>query len=193
MIPSHNESGVLPPFLGATPVEPSAMAPYRVALLDLVKKFASNQERRNILAGFIGYRAELQKVGFLTGFQWVGGSFVENVETTLHRPPRDIDIITFSYRPDSYRDETNWEGFVLSRPDLFDPQESKKKYSCDAYFVDLSLGSPTYLIDQTKYWFGLFSHQRDTSLWKGMLEIPLTDDTEVAALFGAGGTNVAQD
>ena len=52
---------------------------------------------------------------------------------------------------------------------------------------------PAYLIDQTKYWFGLFSHQRDTFLWKGMLEIPLTDDTDVAALFGAGGANVAQD
>jgi hypothetical protein len=186
VIPSHNESGVLPPFLGNDPAAHAAMAPYRVSLLELVNRFATTQERINILTGFIAYRDALRKIGFLNGFQWVDGSFVESVETTLRRPPSDMDIVTFSYRPAGCDDAATWMNLVGSRPDLFDPQQSKSRYLCDAYFVDLSLGKPAYLIAQTKYWFGLFSHQRDTLLWKGMLEIPLTnDDSDVAALLSS--------
>lgn len=186
MIPSHNESGVLPPFLGDNPAARAAMAPYHVSLLEVVNRFATSQDRINILTGFIAYRDALRKFGFLNGFQWVNGSFLEDVETKLHRSPNDIDIVTFSYRPAGYEDATSWMNLVGSRPDLFDPDETKNNFLCDAYFVDLSLGKPAYLVDQTKYWFGLFSHQRDTFLWKGMLEIPLTDDdSDVAVLLSA--------
>ena len=40
------------------------------------------------------------------------------------------------------------------------------------------------IVDDTKYWFGLFSHQRNSSLWKGMLSISLdSDDMEAEKLF----------
>lgn len=177
---------MLPPFLGNNPAAQAAMAPYRVSLLEVVSRFGTTPERIKILSGFIAYRDELRKVGFLNGFQWLDGSFVENVEVTQCRPPADIDIVTFSYRPEQYKDEGQWVGLIESRPDLFDPEVARDKFHCDAYFVDLSLGMPGYLIDQTKYWFGLFSHQRVSSVWKGMLEIPLTnDDSDVAALLSA--------
>lgn len=184
MIPAQNESGVLPPFIGDNPAVQASMAPYRVTLLELINRFATTQERIAILTGFLAYRDELRTLGFFNGFQWIDGSFLENVEATLGRPPADIDIVTFAYRPAGCEVEANWRGLIQARSDVFDPDESKSRYFCDAYFVDLSLENPRYLINQTKYWFGLFSHQRDTFLWKGILEIPLTnDDSEVSALL----------
>ncbi|MEW6713715.1 MAG: hypothetical protein AB1306_01315 [Nitrospirota bacterium] len=189
MIPAHTPSGVLPPFLpGLLPSDPSAMAPYPVSMLDVAKRFAINEERIKILKGVMDYRKELRTSGIHNGFQWIDGSFVENIEVTLGRPPYDIDIITFAYRPDNFRDGDDWRKFIYSRLDLFDPAESKKKYYCDAYFVDMTSRSE-FLVNQTAYWFGLFSHQRDTFLWKGMLQVPLDDDTEVIDFLNSGGSH----
>lgn len=103
-----------------------------------------------------------------------------------------MDIITFSIRPDAYRSNQEWRTFITARPDLFDPEESKKSFLCDAYFVDLEV-PPLYLVNQTTYWFGLFSHQRETFLWKGMLEISLTsDDADVETFLAQGGLNATQ-
>jgi hypothetical protein len=36
------------------------------------------------------------------------------------------------------------------------------------------------------YWFGLFSHQRTSNLWKGMVQIPLlADDEDALAVIDA--------
>ncbi len=79
--------------------------------------------------------------------------------------------------------DATWRAFAVGTPELFDPRVTKKRYLCDAYFVDLDKRSEV-IVDDTRYWFGLFSHQRDTSLWKGMLKIPLcSDDAEASALF----------
>lgn len=191
MIPEFNLSGVLPPFLsGDSPVNPNAVAPYRVSLLHLAHRFAINDERKKILLGLISYRTALRAEGIISGFQWLDGSFVENSEKTRGRPPKDIDIITFSYRPEGYNGIDEWQKFVNSRADLFDPEQSKQDYLCDAYFVDLQ-SHPIYLVNQTKYWFGLFSHQRETLQWKGLLEVPLDeDDSDVIAFLNEGGAYV---
>ena len=176
MIPAHNQSGVLPPFVpGATPVDRGATAPYPVSLIDIAHRFATNEKRVQILHGLTSYRKALREVGIVEGFQWLDGSFVEKVESTRGRPPNDIDIVTFSYRPKESKEANDWRQLIHSRPDLFDPEVSKKHYHCDAYFVDMSV-HPRLLVDQTKYWFGLFSHQRETYLWKGMLEVSLQED-----------------
>jgi len=192
VIPDHNQSGVLPPFLpGLTPAIEGATSPYRVSLLNLAKRFSINEERIKILNGFIAYRNALRAVGFNHGFQWIDGSFVEDAEYILGRPPADIDLITFATRPEKYSDQENWRNFLRSRPDLFDPKESKKQYLCDAYFVDLQT-NPLFLVNQTKYWFGLFSHQRETFQWKGMLEISIAeDDAEVLAFIAQGDAHVS--
>jgi len=70
LIPAHNASGVLPPFLpGQSPTDPSAMLPYCVSMLDVVKKYAINEERIKILKGVMNYRDELRKSGIHDGFQ----------------------------------------------------------------------------------------------------------------------------
>lgn len=192
MIPTHTHSGVLPPFLpGATPAESGSMAPYRVRLLDAAKRFAINNERIEILRGLLAYRKELHLLGITSGFQWIDGSFVEDCEKNRGRPPKDIDVITFSVRPPQCIETDSWKRLLLSRPDLFDPEVSKNTFKCDAYFVDLNV-NPIYLVSQVRYWFGLFSHQRDTFLWKGMLEIPLSsDDQDVETFLNQGGTHAA--
>ena len=176
MIPAHNQSGVLPPFIpSATPVDRGATAPYPVTLIDIARRFATNEKRRQILQGLASYRKALREVGIVEGFQWLDGSFGEKVESTRGRPPNDIDIVTFSYRPNESKEKDDWPQLIQSRPDLFNPEESKKLYHCDAYFVDMS-ADPRMLMNQTKYWFGLFSHQRDTLLRKGMLEVSLQEN-----------------
>lgn len=191
MIPEHNQSGVLPPFLpGSAPSNLGSMAPYKVSLLQVAQRFAVNEDRIKILEGFVGYRSALREVGFYSGFQWIDGSFVEKPELIYGRPPRDIDIITFSPRPEQFHDPKKWQDFMQTRLDLFDPEAIKKKYFCDAYFVDL-LTHPLFLVNQTAYWFGLFSHQRETFLWKGMLEVPMTEeDADVCAFLEKGGAHV---
>lgn len=187
MIPEHNQSGVLPPFIGSKPTVEGAMAPYKASLLQVAQKFAINEDRIQILKGLISYRKELRKEGITFGFQWIDGSFVEKSEHILGRPPKDIDLITFSPRPEKYNDPDIWRKFFQSRLDLFDPEQSKNRYFCDAYFVDLR-AHPIYLVNQTKYWFGLFSHQRATFLWKGILELSLDeDDIEASAFLDTGG------
>lgn len=189
MIPEHNQSGVLPPFIpGSTPASAGSMAPYKVSLLHIAQRFGTNDARIRILNGLVAYRNELRKEGISSGFQWVDGSFVEHSERILGRPPTDIDIITFAPRPERCRDPAIWQAFVHSRPDLFDPTQAKEQYLCDAYFVDL-WSDPLFLVNQTRYWFGLFSHQRETFLWKGMLEVPIgADDADVSAFLAEGPT-----
>jgi len=183
LIPDHTHSGVLPPFLpNSAPHASAAMAPYKVDFFDFAKKFSTSTDRIKILLGLAEYRAALRSIGINNGFQWIDGSFVENCEVTRGRAPNDIDLITFSSRPDHLTDSEAWKRLVVSRPDIFDPEQSKKSFYCDAYFVDLK-SNPIYLVNQTKYWFGLFSHQRDTFLWKGMLELSLDTSDEMVKDF----------
>jgi hypothetical protein len=178
MVPKFNESGVLPPFLpGSSPAAAADVAPYRITLEELVESFGTTPERKSLLVGYLKYRIELKSKGIVAGFQWVDGSFTEQSEVTRGRAPGDIDILTFATRPASIGDPRQWFEFVNANLHLFDPGVSKESFSCDAYYVDLSV-APQYVVSKTAYWFGLFSHQRETFLWKGLLEISLTDGDE---------------
>lgn len=145
---------------------------------EVATRFGGSETRRAILRGLLEYRAAVRAAGFVRGFQWLDGSFLEDVELVRRRPPADVDLVTFAQRPKNYSD-AEWREFVSLHASLFDPQEAKSRYRCDAYFVDLSL-KPELLVSYTRYWFGLFSHQRATNLWKGMLEVPLDSDDLVA-------------
>ena len=171
-IPPFTASGVLPPYLGGDPAVAGVMSPYRVTLTELVQRFSYTPERRAILAGFLAHRACL--IGFgVTGIQWIDGSFLEDIENTAARAPGDIDVVNFIERPPAYRgNHAAWGTFFQSRLDVFHPQTAKAAYRTDAYFVEVEFG-PALVIQQTAYWCGLFSHNRATGLWKGMLEILL--------------------
>lgn len=169
MIPGFNISGVLPPFIGDVPGNRAQMSPYKSSVLNVAVHLGTSLERVELLLGLLDYRTALKRAGVSSGFQWIDGSFVENVEVTRGRAPADVDVVTFGWLPGTAQD------FLGSYPHLLDPRQTKRMFKCDAYFVDLSKDS-TKLVDDTRYWFGLFSHQRETSLWKGMLQIGLDED-----------------
>ncbi|TCW50800.1 hypothetical protein EDC53_102368 [Phytobacter diazotrophicus] len=187
MIPPFSVSGVLPPFVGEEPAIPSAQAPYRITMLELVQRFAISLERIAILEGLFEYRSKMRSLNVM-GYQWLDGSFVEDCERTRGRAPADIDLITFAYRP---RDE---EGQFIDagafvelmdlHPDLFESETAKQVYMCDAYYVDFNQ-APHTLAAAVTYWCNLFSHSRMQNLWKGILQVDLNvDDSEAIAILG---------
>lgn len=191
MIPDFTHSGVLPPFTSSDPTDPNGISPYKITLAELATKFLTSEIRKNILIGFLSYRTELKKLGFVQGFQWIDGSFVEDIEKNQQRPPNDIDIITFADRPASITTNQEWIDFFNANQNIFNPVLTKTNFMCDAYHVDLDLPQE-YIVRQSSYWYGLFSHQRETYLWKGLLEISLADnDEEVMDAIINGGNNAS--
>ena len=192
MIPRMNQSGVLSPFLpDAGPTHRAGMAPYLTSTDQLAQEFAFSDERKDIFQGLLELRKALCDAGVSDGFQWVAGSYLEDCEALRGRPPNDVDIVTFFRRPPELSAHEDWAHFVRSHMHIFDRNQSKDHYGCDAFFVDLSL--PTeHIVDQTRYWFGLFSHQRATYLWKGILQVPLCDgDRAAQAVLDEGGDHAS--
>lgn len=167
------------------------MAPYKAELIEVVQRFATSPERIRILQGLLNFRQRLRDVDIIEGFQWIDGSFVENCERHRSRPPSDVDLVTFAERPRAYQDAPAWNSFVKDNVDLFDRNKLKQDYCCDAFYEDLGLPS-RIVVSRSRYWFGLFSHQRVTYIWKGLLEIPLQADDEQASLLLGGLGNEPQ-
>lgn len=188
LIPDFNLNGVLPPFVGSTPGAQMALSsPYQCSPAELVERFSTSDQRKTLLRGFFGFRKALRANGLEAGFQWVDGSFTENVEA-LGRDPRDIDVVTLSYRPKAYvADAAAWATFVddQSKGGIFDRELNRASFACDASFIDLHT-LPHLVARQAAYWNGLFSHRRGSFQWKGMLAIPLhIDDADaLVALKG---------
>jgi len=175
----------LPPFVGADPAQIAGVSPYETTLSELVMRFGTSPERRDILRGYLAHRQLLIGYG-INGVQWLDGSFVENVEATQGRSPNDIDIVTFFARPPALADQSAWDAFWAANEGIFKPQLAKVQFRTDPYFVDVSFG-PLYVIDYATYFSGLFSHQRITSLWKGLVKVwldPQRDDANALQLLG---------
>ncbi len=176
-IPDWNPRGVLPP---NNPNAPKSWdrSPYTVSLTDLILRFGTSPERNTILSGFLKFRSALHAAGLVDGFQWVNGSFVENIETIQERSPFDIDTVTFFHLPDGKTEQS----LASSAPRLFENDKIKQDYSVDAYFVSLTCEKPEPLVAQSAYWYSIWSHRRRGE-WKGYLQIDLssTDDAEAQA------------
>ncbi|WP_143040253.1 DUF6932 family protein [Albimonas donghaensis] len=186
-IPNFEATGALPVFCGADAIAPASRSPHQASMIEFVEKFCSSRERARLLLGLNSYRKHLFSGGFLGGAQWIDGSFVEDVEKTRGRAPRDIDVVTLFERPLAYQSaEQKWmsdyRGFI--HKSYFSAREMKVMFSCDAYGVDLAL-SPSIVVRNTTYWFGLFSDIRNSPRKKGIVEIPLSrDPAEFAHLEG---------
>lgn len=171
-IPDWNFQGVISPI---DPIEPVSKnrSPYTANLTDFILRFSTSEERCNILLGWIKFRSTLHSLGISRGFQWLDGSFLENIEMLEGRPPGDIDCVTFYHLPTgtSQRDVFN------QNPDLFNSQIAKRDFCVDAYFTHLG-SPPESLVTRSSYWYSLMSHRRD-STWKGFVQIDLdpVDDT----------------
>lgn len=177
MIPSFTASGALPPFVGREATDRTGSSPYGTSASEVLSQLGHTPERRQLLAGLLAYRRALRAIGIVDGYQLIDGSFTEDCETVRGRPPDDIDLVTYAKLPVSQADVSP---FMLSNLGVFDPTMTKASYSCHAFFIDLGK-SPALLVEDTTYWFGLFSHQRVTALWKGMIKLPLASDDDVVA------------
>lgn len=183
-VPAWTSLGVLPP---VNPVSPTATdrAPYEVSLSELVLRFNTSPERHAILEGFLDFRQALQNLGFIRGYQWLDGSFLEDVESLERRPPRDLDVVTFYDMPTGQTQRT----LIAANPGLFTPSDTKRKFRVDAYFVQLDGTPARVLVRSAAYWYSMWSHRRD-GLWKGYLQVDLgTGDDPVAraSLTSAAG------
>jgi hypothetical protein len=177
MIPEWNLSGVLPPFVGSA--TGAASSPYWTTPEELARRFAQSPARRMLFQGLLKYRRALVGVGIRDAFQWINGSFVEDIERMQNRNPGDIDVVTFGHLPVDPADRAAVHAFAAAHQDLLDRKQTKREYSCDAFFVNLAL-PPKQLVERAKYWSSTFSHRRSTHLWKGMVALDLASDDSAA-------------
>lgn len=154
VIPEFNHSFVLPPFVGEQ-LGHAQGSPYPVTALELVQRFAISTERCVILSGLMDYRAALRRLGFVQGFQWLDGSFVENIEAHQNRAPNDVDVVTFAYAPDGLS-SADVQTLMNANKDLFVKECCQEKFRCDPMMINLGK-PPEKLIQDVRYWYGLFS------------------------------------
>ncbi len=172
-IPNFDYNLVMPPHLG-NPTAPGDVSPYKCTSVELCEKFAVSAKRIEILRGFLSFRKKLNDFSLLQGFQWLDGSFLEDVETRESRSPNDLDVVTIYW---SY-DLIFQNNLVTSFPEFVNFQLSKQNYKVDHYPFDAGF-SPIATVEQSRYWVQLFSHNRDM-IWKGMLQIALNTPTSDA-------------
>lgn len=173
-IPAFDHNLVLPPHLG-DPTQPGQLSPYPCTTIELCQRFGTSRERRTILASYLSFRERLDEVGIHIGFQWLDGSFLEDIETTERRAPRDMDVVTVYWGLDRSLQVEQMKRF----PEFANPSLAKANFSLDHYPLDAGV-NPELTIEQSRYWAMLFSHNR-LGVWKGMLKIDLNtpdDDAE---------------
>lgn len=190
IIPPFAASGALPPFIDASPTDPAKRSPYQTDMFQLVERFCTSPHRAKLLLGLNAYRQHLFDGGFVSGHQWVDGSFVEDVEVIRGRPPSDIDVITLFNRPikfqvggvswaTAYQTTLHWQ--------FFETKNMKPIYSCDTFSIDLDADA-TSLVSATMYWGGLFTDIKGSTEKKGIVSIPLANDPmEFVAVTNAIG------
>ncbi len=179
--PFDNILNILPPHLG-DPRKPADLSPYPCTVQELCVRFATSAKRKTILEGFLDLRAALLTLG-VRGFQWLDGSLLEDIETLESRDPKDIDVVTFVASPD---DSAKLRAAINAKPELLSRRHVKGTFLVDHFLVSLGC-PPRELVDQARYWYGLFSHRRG-GVWKGMLVVelasPADDDAARKALGG---------
>ncbi len=176
MIPKWDISGVLPPILPGEPGHSSNRSPYKVELSEVVEKFSTSPERRKIIQGLLEYRHELYLIGITSGFQWLDGSFLENIEVQESRPPNDIDVVSFFHLPDGF----NQQLLKSKHGELFTPEQTKLRFHVDAYPYILGQDTSAYHVRMISYWYSMWSHRRD-GVWKGFIQVDLSESKDVEA------------
>lgn len=174
-IPAWTALGLLPPIDSNQPTS-AERSPYPVSLKDVVMRFSTSPERKAIMQGFLGYRAALHGLGYKSGFQWLDGSFMEEVEVIEKRAPHDIDVVTFVHDPpDKGRTLTDDElGSIIG-------SAAKETFKVDAYILQLDQIAPREITTLSAYWYSMWSHRRNQA-WKGFLQIELDPAEDADAL-----------
>ena len=165
-IPAFDHNLVLPPHLG-DPRNPSELSPYPCTTLELCKQLGTSPERQRILELFLDFRERLTSEGLTRGFQWLDGSFLEDIEKRESRPPKDLDVVTIYWGYDM----PFQRNLMIKFPEFADPMLAKANFSLDHYPLDASY-HPETTVESSRYWISLFSHNR-LAIWKGMLRVEL--------------------
>lgn len=173
-IPIFDHNGVLPPHRG-DPRDRGDLSPYPCTTRDLCERFATSPERVRILTGLLDFRERLVSLGLRSGYQWLDGSFLEDIEVREGRPPNDLDVVTVFWGMDIPTQEAIQSGFR----EFFDPRASKAAFHLDHYPFRID-GNPQATVEFTRYWMQLFTHNRD-AVWKGMVKIDLDTPAEDGA------------
>ena len=177
MIPTWNISGVLPPIQPGEAGHSPHRSPYVASMYQVVERFATSAERAGILQGLMDYRHELYLRGIVAGFQWLDGSFLEEIEALESPSPNDVDVVTFFSLPEG----TDQRAFAAHITDLFDHEQTKQRFHVDAYPFLLAPQIVERGIRQITYWYSMWSHRRD-GIWKGFVQVDLSpreDETTI--------------
>jgi len=183
IIPTWNARGLLPPIRSSEEPTSVKRSPYEANLLEVVQRFSTSPERTAILNGLLRFRRALFDAGLEKGFQWLDGSFFENIEALEDRPPRDIDVVTFFDLKG-----VNQHYLVEHHSDLFDVEKVRESYRVDGYYFPIPESPDQYFIRRVSYWYSLWSHRRDHT-WKGFVQVPLSpdQDSHAQALLNLNG------
>lgn len=182
MIPAWTMAGILPPIRPGQPGHSADRSPYGASLSEVVERFSTSSQRIAILKGLFAYRSAFHQLGIVTGFQWLNGSFMQDVEAQESRPPNDIDAVTYFYMPSGETQAT----LFAKAGQLFDNRHVKASYLVDAYPSVLGERTEDRHVRQISYWYSMWSHQRDR-MWKGFVQISLDpmQDKEAEHVFSA--------
>lgn len=168
MIPGWNMEGILPPIWPGEDGASPNRSPYLSTTTEMVDVFASSGDRKAILKGLLDFRQELYAAGIVDGFQWLDGSFTEDVEGHQGRSPNDIDVVTYLQIPAGETQLT-----VAQRaPHLFDHAEVKTTYRIDSYYEVLGEPLTERHVLKLSYWYSMWSHNRNRT-WKGFVRVNL--------------------
>lgn len=173
LIPEWDANGVLPPVFSCSGTD--IRSPYETDTVKLVERFATSKERCKILSGLLEYREALYQSGITTGFQWLDGSFMEQVEVLESRTPRDIDVVSFLNL-----NNLNQQDLLQANGNLFEQQQVKARYAVDAYFIQIGIDLDKTLINRIAYWYSMWAHRRN-GVWKGFLQVDFDPSKDAEA------------
>ena len=177
MIPPFDHNHVLPPHIGI-PTRPEHVSPYKCLVSEFCERFSTTPQRIELLQNFMEFRLRMVPFGIIHGFQWIDGSFSENIEVSEKRCPNDIDVVTFI----GGKTIKEQKDIILTFPEFGDFRLSKRTYKLDHYTVDYTY-NPELTVELTRYWIQLFCHNR-SKVWKGIVQLPLpTDGSEERSML----------
>ena len=144
-------------------------SPYEASIGEFIRRFAVSPPRVALLQNLLDYRSDIYQAGIKEGFQWINGSFVEDIENKGEdgRPPNDIDVVTFYYPP-----QTECDSYL----DLFDTVLTKPKYNIDAYPIQLGEPLDEDVAKEIGYWAIFWSQQRGADSLKGFVKVNLNPE-----------------
>ena len=187
MIPAWNMEGIVPPIWPGEDGTSENRSPYRASSTEFVDQFGASIDRLSILEGLLDYRQALYTAGIVQGFQWLDGSFLEDVEAHQNRSPNDIDVVTYFELPVGETQAT----LAKNVRHLFDNDAMKAEFKVDSYYGILGQQMAERHVRSICYWYSMWSHSR-AQTWKGFVRIDLDPNEDLNARLVLASKRVAE-